>query len=144
MSKYTKIIKWLMWALLIVSVVVSVYGFIVGFEQNDGTPVDTLLYWAYVMVAGAVFSAVVIGIVIGAINNPKSLLKLGLGLVCVAAVVGAAYLLASGAPAVGIVGEQPSTGTLKFTDTILNLTYLACGAAIVSVVAGVIVKAIRK
>ncbi|MGN1210809.1 MAG: hypothetical protein ACI4TM_03930, partial [Candidatus Cryptobacteroides sp.] len=71
MSKYTKIIKWLMWALLIVSVVVSVYGFIAGFETNGGAPVDTLLYWAYVMVAGAVVSAVVIGIIISAINNPK-------------------------------------------------------------------------
>ncbi|MGN1211161.1 MAG: hypothetical protein ACI4TM_05700, partial [Candidatus Cryptobacteroides sp.] len=77
-------------------------------------------------------------------NNPKSLVKLGIGLLCVAAVVGGAYLLASGAPAMGIVGEQPSDSTLKFTDTILNLTYLACGAAIISVIAGVVVKAIRK
>ena len=53
-------------------------------------------------------------------------------------------MLAPGTPAVGYLGEPVSDQTLKLTDTILNLTYLTFGAAIVSLVVGWIVGATRK
>ena len=134
-----------MWVLLLVSVAVSIYGFAVGFESNDAQPVDVVLYWAYALVGIAVVSAVIVSVVINAINNPKSLIKLGIVLLAAAVVIGGAYLLAPGSPAVGLVSaELPSAGTLKLTDTILNLTYLACGAAVLSVVVGEIVALFRK
>ena len=83
-------------------------------------------------------------VVIGGINNPKSLLKLGLGLVAIAAIVAVAYVLAPGTPAVGYLGEPVSDGTLKLTDTILNLTYLLFGGALLALVVGWIVGATRK
>ena len=46
------------------------------------------------------------------------------------------------APAVGMA-QQPSASTLKLTDTILNLTYLTGGVAIVSIIVGEVVKGIR-
>ena len=142
--KYEKIIKWILVALFIVGIVFSVYGFLVGFESNGNAPVDNLLYctYAYAMIA---ILAVVFGVVvIGGINNPKTLLKLGAGLVAIAAVVAVAYVLAPGTPAVGYLGEPVSDQTLKLTDTVLNLTYLTFGASILALVVGWIVGATRK
>ena len=142
--KYDKIIKWLLLALFIAGVVFSFYGFVVGFDTNGDAAVDNMLYCAYAY-AGIAIAAVVIGVVvIGGINNPKTLLKLFAGLVVVAAIVAGAYFLAPGTPAVGYLGEPVSDMTLKLTDTMLNLTYLLCGGAVVALVVGAVVSAIRK
>ena len=142
--KYDKIIKWVLIALFIVGIVFSVYGFLVGFESNGNAPVDNILYCAYAFAAIALFAVVLGVVVIGGINNPKSLLKLFIGLVAVAVVIAGAYLLAPGTPAVGYLGEPVSDMTLKLTDTMLNLTYLLCGGAILSLIVGAIVSATRK
>ena len=142
--KYEKIIKWVLVALFIVGVVFSFYGFAVGFESNGNAPVDNILYCAYAFAAVAI-AAVLFGVlVIGGMNNPKSLLKLLAGVVAIGAVVAVAYVLAPGTPAVGYLGEPVSDGTLKLTDTILNLTYLLFGGAIVALVVGWVVGATRK
>ena len=142
--KYEKIIKWILVALFIVGIVFSLYGFIVGFESNGNAPVDNLLYCTYAF-AGIALLAVLFGvIVIGGINNPKSLLKLLLGLVVIAAIIAVAYVIAPGTPAVGYIGEPVSDGTLKLTDTVLNLTYFTFGLSIVALVIGWIVGAVRK
>ena len=142
--KYEKIIKWILVALFIVGIVFSVYGFIVGFNTNGNAPVDLILYCTYAF-AGIAILAVLFGVVvIGGINNPKSLLKLGLGLVAITAIVAVAYVLAPGTPAVGYLGEPVSDQTLKLTDTVLNLTYLTFGASILALIAGWIVGATRK
>ena len=125
-------------------VVFSFYGFAVGFESNGNAPVDNILYCAYAFAAVAI-AAVLFGVlVIGGMNNPKSLLKLLAGVVAIGAVVAVAYVLAPGTPAVGYLGEPVSDGTLKLTDTILNLTYLLFGGAIVALVVGWVVGATRK
>ena len=142
--KYEKIIKWVLVALFIVGVVFSLYGFVVGFETNGNAPVDMLLYCAYAF-AGIAILAVLLGVlVIGGINNPKSLLKIVAGLVVVAAIAAVAYVLAPGTPAVGYLGEPVSDATLKLTDTILNLTYLLFGGSIAALIAGWIIGATRK
>ena len=142
--KYEKIIKWILVALFIVGIVFSVYGFIVGFESNGNAPVDNLLYCTYAF-AGIALLAVLFGVVvIGGINNPKSLLKLALGLVAIAAIVAVAYVLAPGTPAVGYLGDPVTDQILKLTDTVLNLTYLTFGASILALVVGWIVGATRK
>ena len=142
--KYDKIIKWVLVALFIVGIVFSVYGFIVGFESNGSAPVDNILYCAYAFAAIALLAVVLGVVVIGGINNPKSLLKLLIGLVAVGAVVAVAYVLAPGTPAVGYLGDPVSEGTLKLTDTILNLTYLLFGGSILALIAGWIIGATRK
>ena len=142
--KYEKIIKWVLVALFIVGVVFSFYGFAVGFESNGNAPVDNILYCAYAFAAVAI-TAVLFGVlVIGGINNPKSLLKLILGIVAIAAIVAVAYVLAPGTPAVGYLGTPVSDGTLKLVDTVLNLTYLLFGGALLALVVGWIVGATRK
>ena len=142
--KYEKIIKWILVALFIVGIVFSVYGFIVGFETNGNAPVDNILYCAYAFAATALLAVVFGVVVIGGINNPKSLLKLVLGLVAVGAIIAVAYVIAPGTPAVGYLGEPVSDGTLKLTDTVLNLTYFTFGLSIVALIVGWIVGAVRK
>ena len=142
MKNYGKIFKLTMWVLLAISVVLLVLGFIAGWTNNDGKFVDILFFWTYAMLIIAVLAVVVVGAWIGFKNNPKSLVKIGIGLVGVVAVCAIAYLLAPGKEAVGML-DQPSHGTLKLTDTILNLTYFAGGLAILSIIVGEIVMAVR-
>ena len=118
--------------LIIVSVVLLVLGFTAGWKESN---VDTLLTWTYIMVGLAIAAVLIVGLVIGAINDPKSLVKLGIGLVVVAVVCFLAYLIAPGAPAMGML-QQPSAATLKLTDTILYLTYFVGIVAILSIVVG--------
>ena len=142
--KYDKLIKWLLAILFVVGIVFSFYGFAVGFESNADAPVDNMLYCAYIY-AGIAILAVLTGVVvIGGINNPKTLLKLLAGIVVITAIIAVAYVLAPGTPAVGYLGEPVSDMTLKLTDTMLNLTYLLCGGAILSLIVGAIVSATRK
>ena len=142
--KYDKIIKWFLLALFIIGAALSFYGFVVGFDSNNNAPVDNMLYCAYAFVAIAIAAVLACVVVIGGINNPKSLLWLALGIVAIAAVVGGAYVLAPGTPAVGYLGEPVSDMTLKLTDTMLNLTYLLCGGAILSLIAGAAYNALKK
>ena len=142
--KYEKIIKWVLAALFVLGVVFSFYGFAVGFESNGNAPVDNMLYCAYGYALVAILAVVFGVVVIGGINNPKSLLWLFVGLVVVAGVIAGAYMLAPGTPAVGYLGEPVSEGTLKLTDTMLNLTYLLFGGSILALVAGWIIGATRK
>ena len=137
--KLNKIIKWGMIALIIVSVALLVWGFSKGFEGNA---VDILLYWTYAMLGLAVFCCIIIGLIVGAKNNPKSLVKIGIVILGVAALCFIAYLLAKGDPAIGYTGIPVFEGTLKLTDTILNLTYIAGGAAILAIIVGEIRMAI--
>ena len=142
--KYAKIIKWILAVLFVVGIVFSFYGFLVGFESNGNAPVDNMLYCAYAF-ALITIAAVVFGVVvIGGMNNPKSLLKLLAGLVAIAAVVAVAYVLAPGTPAVGYLGDPVSDNTLKLTDTMLNLTYFLFGGALLALVAGWVIGATRK
>ena len=143
MKNYSKIFKWLMIALIVVSVVLLVLGFVKGFEANDGQAVENLLRWGYVMLGLAVVAAIIVSAIVGFINNPKSVIKLLIGLVAVAAVCFVVYLISKGNPAVGLTVDQPSASTLKLTDTILNLTYLVGGVAIASIIVGEVISAIR-
>ena len=142
--KYEKIVKWVLAALFAVGVVFSFYGFAVGFESNGNAPVDNILYCAYAFALVTILAVLFGVVVIGGINNPKSLLKLLLGLVAGGAIIAVAYVLAPGTPAIGYLGNPVSDGTLKLVDTVLNLTYFFFGGALLTLVAGWIIGAIRK
>ena len=137
MKSYNKIFKWAMVLLIIVSVALLVWGFATGWDKGNVATVDALLGWTYIMVGLAVAAVVIVGLVIGTINNPKSLIKIGIGLVAVAVVCFIAYLIAPGDPALNLTTmDQPSDSMLKLTDTILYLTYFAGIVAVLSIVVG--------
>ena len=143
-QKYAKIIKIVLWVLMILSICVLVWGSIKGFEANDGAATDMLLYWAYIVLGIALVSVICIGLYVTATTNPKGLIKIGIAVVAAAVLFGICYLLASGDPAVGYSGAKLPTATeLKMTDTILNLAYLVGGAAILSIVVSEVFMTIR-
>ena len=132
----------MMLVLVLISAALVVWGFSVGFESNDGRPVDVLFYWTYVMIGIALFAVIVLGLILMIKNDPKSLIKLAIVLVGTLVLCGIAYVLSPGSPAMGML-DQPDAQTLKLTDTVLNLTYILGGAAILSIVAGEIVMSVR-
>ena len=139
---YAKVIKAIEWILLIIGVVLAVFGYIYGFTKADGVATDILIYCAYALIVVAVLAVLGLGLYFSIKQNPKSLIKIGVGAVVVAAIVGVAYVLAPGTPAVGS-SVQISDTMLKMTDTILNITYFACAAAVISIIIGAVVNAVR-
>lgn len=139
---YAKIIKIVEWVLLAIGVLLAVFGFVYGFVSNDGLATDILLYCAYALVVVAILAVICLGLYFTIKQNPKGLIKMGVGLVVAAVIVGIAYLLAPGTEAVG-TSVQTSAGMLKFTDTILNVTYLCCGAAVVAILVGTVANTVR-
>ena len=141
---YAKIFKWVSWALLLISVGLTVWAFTRFGGNGEGGAVETMLYWAYAMLALALCAVIVIGIYVSATTNPKSLVRIGIVLVGAAALCHVAYLLASGKPAIGFTGATPPTdGELKLTDTVLNLTYILGAGAIIAIIVGEIVMSVR-
>ena len=141
---YAKIFKWISWVFIIVSVILAVWAFTRFGGSGEGAAVEALLYLAYAMVVLALVAVLCVGLFIAAKNDPKSLVRIGVGLAGAVVLGLIAYFLASGKPAIGFTGATPPTdGELKLTDTILNLTYILGGAAIVAIVAGEIISALR-
>lgn len=151
MSKYTKFVKILMWVLLGVGAGIVVWGAAIkglpATPADDGAAVEVILYWAYALVALAVASIVVLGLYTTAAQKGiKGILKL-LGVVAGACVVvGGAYLLAKfqGGNIVLANGATPSDSDILITNTVLNLTYLLCGLAVVSILFSAIYTSVRK
>ena len=140
---YAKIFKWISWALLLVSVGLAVWAFTRFGGSGEGAAVETLLYWAYAMLAIALVAVLCIGLYISATTNPKSLVRIGIAIAAAAVLCLIAYFLASGKPALGFTGATPPTaGELKLTDTVLNLTYILGAGAIVAIIAGEIISGI--
>lgn len=139
--KLNKIFKWGLVALILISVAILVWGFAVGFETNDAKAVDVLLNWAYIMLGLALCAWIIIGLIVSVKNDPKSLVKMGIALVGVVAVVAVAYLLAKGNPVPG-AALTATPGELKLTDTILNLTLIAGIGAVLAIIVGEIRMAI--
>ena len=131
-----------MLALVAVSVIVLLFGWIFGFETSGAVATDALIIWTYVMVAVAALIIIGFGGYIGAKNDANFLKKIGIVVGGAAVIVAAVYLLSPGKPAVGML-EQPKQGALKLTDTMINLTYIAGVAAILSIIAGEIYRSIR-
>jgi 4-amino-4-deoxy-L-arabinose transferase-like glycosyltransferase len=144
MKNYNKLFKLVMWVLVVISVVLLVWGFLTGFEANDGRAVNVLLYWAYAILGLAILAVVVFGLIISAKNDPKSLVRLGVGLLVIAAVCFIAYLIAPGKmPLQWTNAKLPTASELKLTDTILNLTYFTGALSIIAIIFGEIMMAIR-
>ena len=139
MKNISKIIGWV---LGIVGIVLGILCLANGGATNEG-PVNILLRYSYFLLIAAVVILLLLAIIQTAKNNPKGLVKALCVIVGIAALVAVAYALASGDPIVSLK-SQPSASTLKLTDTIMVLTYILGGAAILSILFGVIRNAINK
>lgn len=127
-----KVFKITGWVLGLLGIVLGMLAFF-----NGGSAIDLLLRYTYVLFIAAVVIWIGLSIFISGKNNPKNLIKAAGVVVGIAVLVVLAYVLSSGAPAIN-VKTQPTTQWLKLTDTMLLLTYVLGGAAIVAIIVGAI------
>ena len=127
-----KVLKITGWVLGLLGIVLGILAFF-----NGGSAIDLLLRYTYVLFIAAVVIWIGLSIFISGKNNPKNLIKAAGVVVGIAVLVVLAYVLSSGAPAIN-VKTQPTTQWLKLTDTMLLLTYVLGGAAIVAIIVGAI------
>jgi ABC-type dipeptide/oligopeptide/nickel transport system permease component len=132
-----KIFKITGWVLALLGIVFGILAFV-----NEGSSVDLLLRYTYFLFFAAVVIWIGLAIFIAGRNNPKNLLKAAGVVVGVAALVVLAYVLSAGAPALN-VKTQPTPQWLKLTDTMLLLTYVLGGAAIIAIIVGAVRDAIN-
>ena len=132
-----KIFKITGWVLGLLGIVFGILAFV-----NEGSSVDLLLRYTYFLFFAAVVIWIGLAIFIAGRNNPKNLLKAAGVVVGVAALVVLAYVLSAGAPALN-VKTQPTPQWLKLTDTMLLLTYVLGGAAILAIIVGAVRDAIN-
>lgn len=132
-----KIFKITGWVLGLLGIVFGIMAFV-----NEGSSVDLLLRYTYFLFFAAVVIWIGLAIFIAGRNNPKNLLKAAGVVVGVAALVVLAYVLSAGAPALN-VKTQPTPLWLKLTDTMLLLTYVLGGAAIIAIIVGAVRDAIN-
>ncbi|MEE1405724.1 MAG: hypothetical protein U0K42_00400 [Bacteroidales bacterium] len=132
-----KIFKITGWVLGLLGIVFGILAFV-----NEGSSVDLLLRYTYFLFFAAVVIWIGLAIFIAGRNNPKNLLKAAGVVVGVAALVVLAYVLSAGAPALN-VKTQPTPQWLKLTDTMLLLTYVLGGAAIIAIIVGAVRDAIN-
>lgn len=108
-------------------------------------PIDTTLMFAGLILIITLVTVVIGVVIIGGINNPKSLIKLLAGVVIIGVIIFVAYKLAPGDMPTGLIETQNITAAdLKLTDTIINLTYLLVGGTVLSLIVAWIVGATRK
>ena len=127
-----KIFKITGWVLGLLGIVFGILAFV-----NEGSSVDLLLRYTYFLFFAAVVIWIGLAIFIAGRNNPKNLLKAAGVVVGIAALVVLAYVLSAGAPALN-VKTQPTPQWLKLTDTMLLLTYVLGGAAIIAIIVGAV------
>ena len=127
-----KVFKITGWVLGLLGIVLGILAFF-----NGGSAIDLLLRYTYVLFIAAVVIWIGLSIFISGKNNPKNLIKAAGVVVGIAVLVVLAYVLSSGAPAIN-VKTQPTTQWLKLTDTMLLLTCVLGGAAIVAIIVGAI------
>lgn len=136
-----KIFKLISWILGLLGIALGIWAFASG--DTNPRSVDVILRYTYFLLIAAVIIWIGIAIFITAKNNPKGLLKALLVIVAAVVVVLIAYAVASGAPAYN-AKIQPSQQVLKFTDTMLALTYILGGLAICAIIFGIIRNALKK
>ncbi len=139
---YAKVVKIIKWVLILIGVGLTVFGMAYGFTTADGIATDILFYCAYALIGIAVLAVILLGLFFTVKNNPKKLISFAVGLVIAAAVIGIAYVLAPGTELTSST-VQATPGMLKFTDTILNVAYLSCAGAVLAILVGAVVSAVR-
>jgi len=146
MKNLNKIFSLVMWVLIAIGVILLVLGFVKGWPslgQPDNGTVTPLLNWAYILFFLAIACIILFGIGIQLVNDPKSMIKPLIGFIAALAIAAVVYAVSKGNPAIGYNGAPVTAKTLKLTDTVLNLTYVLGTIAVIAVIVGEIISAIR-
>jgi hypothetical protein len=111
-----------------------------GWEYMIWFRTDILLIWAYILILLTLVASIIFPL-IQVFSNPKALIRLVGVLAGAAVLLVVSYLLSSGTPLeiIGYTGTDNSNpAILKMIDTILFVTYMLFGLALVSILYAVI------
>jgi hypothetical protein len=111
-----------------------------GWEYLIWYRTDIILIWAYILIFLTLVASIVFPL-IQVFSNPKALIRLVGVLAGAAVLLVVSYLLSSGTPLeiIGYTGTDNSNpAILKMIDTILFVTYMLFGLALVSILYAVI------
>lgn len=132
-----KYLKFLLYALLIVSTVLIIAYYATGFPDGLTT---TLLNWSGILIVIALLCAIVLPFFFSSGKGIKgSLIKLGIVVVlCLVS-----YLAATSDPLQVKVNVEATANTLKLTDSGLILTCILLVLAFLSILSGFVINTIR-
>lgn len=141
-----KWVKYVEYALFAISIVCFASLFFLPQVQHMGdmhADCEWMLWWLYGIVGIGIVAALA-SPVKNLFTTPKAAIKALVGLVVAAAVIGGCYALSSAAPVPNSAGGFfEDAFELKFTDTVIYLTYLVAGVSILSILVGEIRNAIK-
>lgn len=109
--------------------VISIFIAVMSYVSTDSA--EGFIDIAYAFVAVAVILAVVLP-VLSSIDNPKSFVKMGVGLVAVVVVFGICWFLADDQSTVK-AASKVSSGTIRFSDTLIVSTKFMLVVAVIGV-----------
>lgn len=141
-----KWVKYVEYVLFIITIVCFASLFFLPQVQHMGdmhADCEWMMWWMYGIVVIGVIAAL-ISPVKNLFTSPKSALTTLVGLVVAALVIGGCWMISSAAPVPNSAGGFfEDVFDLKFTDTILYVTYLVGGISILSILVGEIRNAIK-
>ncbi|MBE6200736.1 MAG: hypothetical protein IJY45_06205 [Tidjanibacter sp.] len=141
-----KWVKYVEYVLFIITIVCFASLFFLPQVQHMGdmhADCEWMMWWMYGIVIIGVIAAL-ISPVKNLFTSPKSALTTLVGLVVAALVIGGCWMISSAAPVPNSAGGFfEDVFDLKFTDTILYVTYLVGGISILSILVGEIRNAIK-
>ncbi len=141
-----KWVKYVEYVLFIITIVCFASLFFLPQVQHMGdmhADCEWMMWWMYGIVIIGVIAALISPIK-NLFTSPKSAITTLIGLVVAALVIGGAWMLSSAAPVPNSAGGFfEDVFDLKFTDTILYVTYLVGGISILSILVGEIRNAIK-
>lgn len=141
-----KWVKYVEYVLFAISIVCFASLFFLPQVQHMGdmhADCEWILWWLYGIVGIGIVAALA-SPVKNLFTTPKAALKALVGLVVAAAVIGGCYALSSAAPVPNSAGGFfEDVFELRFTDTVIYLTYLVAGVSILSILVGEIRNAIK-
>lgn len=141
-----KWVKYVEYVLFAISIVCFASLFFLPQVQHMGdmhADCEWMLWWLYGIVGIGIVAALA-SPVKNLFTTPKAALKALVGLVVAAAVIGGCYALSSAVPVPNSAGGFfEDVFELKFTDTVIYLTYLVAGVSILSILVGEIRNAIK-
>lgn len=132
-------LKYILYTLLVASLVMAIYFYMATPQSVNDSRLDLLLGWGYALIAVAIVAALIFPL-INIFKSGKSILKFGLGLIVVAAVVFGAYTLASPEP---LATVEATPGELKLTDTVIYIAYLMVATAVLALLGTSLVNSIK-
>ena len=147
---YAKVIKALFWVLFVGLIILFGLCALMGLTDKNELGVQLPTIWtsllitvSTVMVLLPIGIIIVLGIILGAMNNPKGLLKIILFALGFVVIVAATYFLASGDPVPLAHGTDATPFSFKLADTALYVIYIALGGVILSLIIGAIYRLIK-